>query len=127
MPRFRPSLLDPRRMIAVSTLETLHAILRGSGRHRSTDLSAAAAGPVNVGVSDHPILSRIGGVARVDPGPGGPLGIARISQSSYVAFELGPDGLEELPVELDHATTTLRIHRARAESVATPPHRVAPP
>ncbi len=116
MPRFRPSLLDPRRMIATSTLRTLHAILRGSGGHRLGDVATASAAPVTVNVPEHPILARIGGVARVDPGPGGPVGIARVSHSGFVAFELGPDGLAELPVEVDASLSTLRVHRAHATS-----------
>lgn len=99
-------------MIAVATLETVHAVLRGSGRHHLTQLTAAPTAPVTVNVRDHPILSRIGGVARVDPGPGGPVGIARISHSTFVAFELGPEGLAELPVEVDGSVSTLRVRRA---------------
>ena len=110
MPRFVPSQLDPQRMIADATLDTLRALLRGSGSHR---LSGGEPPPrVTVRVEDHPILDRIGGVARVDPGPGGAVGIARISRSSFVAFELGADGLRELPVKLDDGGATLRIDRA---------------
>lgn len=116
MPRFRPSVLDPRRMIATATLQTVHAILRGSGGHRLAAGATASVGPVTVSVPEHPILSRIGGVARVDPGPGGPVGIARVSHSGFVAFELGPDGLAELPVEVDASLSTLRVHRAHTAS-----------
>jgi hypothetical protein len=111
MPRFVPSELDPHRMIAAATLDTIRALLRGSGPHRRpTD-----AGPlprVTVRLEDHPILDRIGGVARVDPGPGGAVGIARVSRSSFVAFELGADGLHELPVQVDDLGSTLHIDRA---------------
>lgn len=110
MPRFVPSQLDPRRMIAAATLDTVRALLRGSGPHRC----AADDQPlprVTVRVQDHAILAQIGGVARVDPGPGGAVGIARVSRSTFVAFELGADGLHELPVDLDDDGATLSIER----------------
>lgn len=58
-------------------------------------------------------LGEVGGVARVDPGGDGrpPIDIARISRSSYVAFELGPAGLRELPVDVAPDGETLRIRR----------------
>jgi hypothetical protein len=110
MPRFLPSQIDPRRMIARATLDTLRDVLRGSGSHR------LAAAPecdrtVAVRLADHPILARIGGVVRVDPGPGGAIAIARIGGSCFVAFELGSDGLRELPVHIDPDAATLRILR----------------
>lgn len=108
MPRFVPSQLDPHRMIAAATLDTLRALLRGSGPHRADDQPLPR---VTVHVQDHPILDRIGGVARVDPGPGGAVGIARVSRSSFVAFELGADGLHELPVDVDERGTTLHVER----------------
>jgi len=110
MPRFVPSQLDPRRMIAAATLDTVRALLRGSGPHRC----AADDQPlprVTVRVHDHPILGRIGGVARVDPGPGGAVSIARVSRSSFVAFELGADGLHELPVDVEDGGSTLHVER----------------
>lgn len=110
MPRFVPSQLDPHRMIAATTLETLRALLRGSGPHRPP-VDDQPPPRVTVRVEDHPILGRIGGVARVDPGPGGAVGIARVSRSSFVAFELGADGLHELPVDLDDDGATLSIER----------------
>jgi hypothetical protein len=66
-----------------------------------------------VRVDDHPILGQIGGVARVDPGPGGAVGIARVSRSSFVAFELGAEGLHELPVDVDDRSGTLSIERTQ--------------
>lgn len=114
MPRFVPSQLDPRRMIAAATLDTVRALLRGSGPHRC----AADDHPlprVTVRVQDHPILGEIGGVARVDPGPGGAVGIARVSRSSFVAFELGADGLHELPVQVEQSGATLSIERRSVE------------
>ena len=113
MPRFVPSALDPRRMIAAATLETVRVMLRGSGPHRCAG-DEQPLPRVSVRVEDHPILDHIGGVARVDPGPGGAVGIARISRSSFVAFELGADGLHELPVELDEHGATLLIERSHA-------------
>jgi hypothetical protein len=112
MPRFVPSQLDPRRMIAAATLDTVRALLRGSGPHRCVPDDQPLP-RVTVRVHDHPILGRIGGVARVDPGPGGAVGIARVSRSSFVAFELGADGLHELPVEVEEDGSTLSIERAQ--------------
>lgn len=114
MPRFVPSQLDPRRMIAAATLDTVRALLRGSGPHRC----AADDQPlprVTVRVQDHAILAQIGGVARVDPGPGGAVGIARVSRSTFVAFELGADGLHELPVQIEQNGETLSIDRRSVE------------
>lgn len=111
MPLFVPSRLDPRRMIAAATLDTLRVLLRGSGPYRQPTAGGEPATPVTVRLPDHPILSRIGGAARVDPGPGGAVAIARISCSSFVAFELGSSGLRELPVELDANGTTLLVRR----------------
>ncbi len=110
MPRFVPSQLDPRRMIAAATLDTLRALLRGSGSHRCAPDDQPLP-RVTVRVQEHPILGCIGGVARVDPGPGGAVGIARVSRSSFVAFELGADGLHELPVDVDERGTTLHVER----------------
>jgi len=112
MPRFVPSQLDPHRMIAATTLDTLRALLRGSGSHRRPTEDQAPP-RVTVRVDDHPILGRIGGVARVDPGPGGAVGIARVSRSSFVAFELGAEGLHELPVDVDEHGATLSIVRTQ--------------
>lgn len=110
MPRFVPSQLDPHRMIASATLDTLRDILRGSGPHR---LATAPASDVTVVVplAEHPMLARIGGVVRIDPGPGGAIGIACVGRSSFVAFELGGNGLHELPVDVDARALSLRIHR----------------
>ena len=115
MPRFVPSQLDPHRMIAATTLDTLRALLRGSGPHR-TPADDEPPPRVTVRVEDHPILERIGGVARVDPGPGGAVGIARVSRSSFVAFELGAEGLHELPVDVDERGTTIHVDRASRQT-----------
>jgi len=39
------------------------------------------------------------------------VGIARVSRSSFVAFELGAEGLHELPVDVDERGTTLHVER----------------
>lgn len=111
MPRFVPSQLDPHRMIAAETLDTLRVLLRGSGSHRSPT-GEQPLPHLTVSVPDHAILTRIGGVARVDPGAGGAVGIARVGRCSFVAFELGAEGLHELAVEVDESGTTLRIDRS---------------
>ena len=59
MPRFVPSQLDPRRMIAAATLDTLRALLRGSGPHRAATDDCPPP-RVTIRVHDHPILDRIG-------------------------------------------------------------------
>lgn len=42
-------------------------------------------------------------------GGAGPVGIPRTGRASFVAFELGSDGLRELPVEAAEDGLTLRI------------------
>lgn len=110
MPRFVPSQLDPRRMIARATLETLRDVLRGSGSHRLAAAPTADA-TVVVRLAEHPMLARIGGVVRIDPGPGGAIAIARVGGTCFVAFEPGSGGLQELAVEVDRDAATLRIRR----------------
>ncbi len=121
MPRFVPSRVDPRRMIARVTLETLRAVLRGSGSRR-LDAPPGGEQTVEVRLGDHPMLARIGGIARIDPGPGGAIAIARIGGSCFAAFTLGADGLLELPVEVDADAAVLRILRPTltAETAAPP-------
>lgn len=111
MPRFVPSQLDPRRMIARTTLETLSAVLRGSGAHRLAPTPTSDV-TIEVRLADHPMLARIGGVVRVDPGAGGAIAVARIGGSCFVAFEQGSEGLHELSVELDPEGHRLLVHRS---------------
>jgi len=102
--------LDPRKMIAIPTRDAVLALLlahlSASPPHR-----AAPDGTVTVWVSEHPSLEAVGGIVRVDDGPRGPLGIARIGRTSFVAYQLDDQGLRELPVEVDLDDGALRVRR----------------
>jgi hypothetical protein len=100
-----PTDLDPRKMIAVPTLNAVRAVLsRGPQWWRAQPLA-----PITVKVDDHPLLTEVGGVARVADGPGGGVAVARIGRTSFVAYRLDDEGLRELRVQLDEARGTLRV------------------
>ena len=109
--RWVPSELDPHKMIAVPTLDAVRALLRAPIK-ASPPAGPASDGSVIVRVDAHPSLGQVGGIARVDDRARGPLGIARIGRTSYVAFQLGPEGLRQLPVDLDEDEVTLRVQHA---------------
>lgn len=91
-----PTELDPHHMIAEPTLQAVRALLQ--------DAPGGVQAPVSVPLEDYPVLAEVGGVARVDS-----LGVARISRTSFVAFEMAIDGMHEVPVQLDPAAGTLTI------------------
>ena len=98
--KWLPTTLDPRKMIAEPTLNALRVLLGSTaGRRRNTTGAGVA-----VRLQDYPVLGEVGGVTRVES-----VGVARIGSSSYVAYEIGDEGLKELPVSVDSATGTLRI------------------
>jgi hypothetical protein len=102
-----PTELEPRRMIAVPTLEAVRALLRAhaAGVHRVSRGGAT----VSLRVDEHAALSEVGGVARVEGGARGAVAIARIGRTSFVAYQLEPQGLRELPVEVDPADGCLLV------------------
>lgn len=102
-----PTELEPRRMIAVPTLEAVRALLRAhtAGVHRASQGGAT----VSVRVDEHAALAEVGGVARVEGGARGAVAIARIGRTSFVAYQLEPEGLRELPVEVEAADGSLRV------------------
>lgn len=106
-----PTELDPRKMIAVPTRDAVLALLRAR-RAATMSHDATADGTVTVRVTEHPALDQVGGIVRVDDGPRGPLGIARIGRTSFVAYQLDIHGLRELPVEVDSDAGSLRVRRA---------------
>lgn len=106
--RWVPTELEPRRMIAVTTLDAVRALLRAQAAGREPH--PPVEGTVTVRVAEHPPLGLVGGVARVDDGTRG-VAIARISSSTFVAYQLEAQGLRELPVEVDGATGSLRVRR----------------
>ena len=109
--RWVPSELDPHKMIAVPTLDAVRTLLRAPIQ-ASPPAGSAPDGSVIVRVDAHTSLGQVGGITRVDDHARGPLGIARIGSTSYVAFQLGPEGLRQLPVDLDEDEVTLRVQRA---------------
>lgn len=102
--------LDPRKMIAIPTRDALLALLLAH-LSASPPHHATPDGTVTVRVSEHPALASVGGIVRVDDGRRGPLGIARIGRTSFVAYQLDEHGLRELPVELDASQGALRVRR----------------
>jgi len=100
--------LDPRKMIAIPTRDAVLALLLAHVS-ASPPHHAMQDGTVTVRVSEHPSLGEVGGIVRVDDGPRGPLGIARIGRTSFVAYQLDSQGLRELPVEVDDADGSLRV------------------
>jgi hypothetical protein len=106
--RWVPTELDPHKMIAVPTLDAvrtlLYAHLTASRPHDSMP-----DGSVIVRVDEHASLGEVGGVVRVDDRARGPLGIARIGRTSFVAFQLSADGLRQVPVDVDEDAGTLRV------------------
>ena len=109
--RWVPTDLDPRKMIAVSTLDAVRTLLRAP-LLAAPPLATTPDGGVIVRVGDLPPLHAVGGVVRVDDRACGPVGIARIGRTSFVAFRLAADGLRQVPVELDEAAGTLRVQAA---------------
>ena len=114
-----PTALDPHKMIAEPTLQAVRTLLRGSGEAAPASGWKAAEEGVTVRIQDHPVLSEVGGVARVDSGPQAAVGVARIGRASYVAYEMTEQGLRELPVEVDPAGNMLRITQQRRRTEAS--------
>ena len=116
-----PTQLDPRKMIAVPTLALVRAYLKDAAAAPTGTLSGDA--NVTARVQDLPALYRIGGVARIDGGPRGPVAVARISRATFVAYEPAGEGaaaeLRELPVEVEATTGALRVLRG---ADLRPPH-----
>lgn len=93
-----PTELDPHHMIAEPTLQAVRALLQ--------DASGGVTAPVSVPLENYPVLAEVGGVVRVESLG---VGVARISRTSFVAFEMAVDGMHEVPVQLDQAGGTLTI------------------
>jgi hypothetical protein len=108
--RWVPTELDPSKMIAVPTLEAVRAVLRGQAEARSRQ--RAHGGVIEVRVDDHPPLTEVGGVARIDRGPAGGVAVARIGRTSFVAYRLDAGALHELPVAVDATAGTLSVEVA---------------
>jgi hypothetical protein len=105
-----PTELDPTKTIAVPTRDALLSLLRAR-LAAAVPHQSASDGTVTVRVSEHPSLREVGGIVRVDDGRRGPLGIARIGRSSFVAYQLDSQGLREVPVEVDARAGSLRVRR----------------
>jgi hypothetical protein len=108
--RWLPTELDPKRMIAERTLEAVRALLRAQAVYAGTRVSGG--GTVLVRVEEHAPLNEVGGVARVTDGGSGAVAVARIGRGSFVAYQLEPQGLRELPVEIDATDGSLRVQCA---------------
>jgi len=114
------SIFRPGYKVARPTLLALGRLLRGEA---ARDGSPAAPAPeVSAGeaipLSAVPGLADIGGVAKVETGDS-ELGIARVGRNSFVGFRLSDAELEEVAVEYDDQTGTLRISGAEPTPPAT--------
>lgn len=114
------SIFRPGYKVARPTLLALGRLLRGEA---ARDGSPAAPAPeVSAGeaipLSAVPGLADIGGVAKVETGDA-ELGIARVGRNSFVGFRLSDAELEEVAVEYDDQTGTLRISGAEPRPPAT--------
>lgn len=105
--RWIPTELDPRKMIASPTLDAVRALLRAHAAMGSRTAQPGAR--VRVRVEEHPPLSEVGGVARVDDGSRGAVAVARIGRTSFVAYRLDAAGLRQLPVDLDPHDGSLEV------------------
>jgi hypothetical protein len=108
--RWVPTELDPHKMIAEPTLNAVRTLL-GAQLEASPPAGSTPDGSVIVRVDAHASLGQVGGVVRVDDRVRGPVGIARIGRTSFVAFQLSAEGLRQVPVHLDEDAGTLRVQR----------------
>ena len=111
--------LDPLWIVAAVALQLVSVgagVVRWRALLRAQAVFAGArtsqGGSVLVRVADHAALGEVGGVARVDDGARGAVAVARIGRTCFVAYQLDPHGLRELPVEVDATGASLRVQCA---------------
>lgn len=108
------SIFRPGYKVARPTLLALGRLLRGEAARDGTPPSPAPA--VSSGdaipLSTVPALADIGGVARIETEDHSQLGIARVGRTSFVGFRLSDAELQEVAIDYDDQTGTLRISGA---------------
>ncbi len=108
------SIFRPGYKVARPTLLQLGRLLRGEPA-RDGSLPAPApevASGEAIPLSAVPGLADIGGVAKVETEDHSELGIARVGRTSFVGYRLSDAELEEVAIEYDDQTGTLRISGA---------------
>lgn len=104
------SIFHPDRKIAGATIAALRALLRS--RHSTPAPATPASLPaqtVRVRLAEVPDLGEVGGIARVEAGAGGAIGVARVGRNSFVGYRLTGEELEEVPVDVDETAGELHI------------------
>jgi hypothetical protein len=94
-------------MIAIPTLDAIRALLRAQAAERSRRRSTTPT--LKIRLDEHPPLTEVGGVARIERGAEGDVAVARIGRTSFVAYRLDEAGLRQLRVDLDVAAGTLSV------------------
>lgn len=114
------SIFRPGYKVARPTLLALGRLLRGEAARDGTP-----AGPASevsgeaIPLSAVPALADIGGVAKIETGDHAELGIARVGRTSFVGFRLSDEELEEVAIDYDDQTGTLRISGPEPRPPAT--------
>lgn len=105
------SVFRPGYKVARPTILALGRLLRGEASRDGTPPPPASevASVDAIPLSAVPALADIGGVAKIETGDHAELGIARVGRTSFVGFRLSDAELEEVPVEYDDQTGTLRV------------------
>lgn len=108
------SIFRPGYKVARPTLLQLGRLLRGEPARDGTAPAPAQEVPAGdaIPLSAVPGLADIGGVARVETEDHSQLGIARVGRTSFVGFRLSDAELEEVAIDYDAQTGTLRISGA---------------
>jgi len=115
------SIFRPGYKVARPTLLALGRLLRGeAARDGSPPAPASEVSSVDaIPLSAVPGLADIGGVAKIETGDHAELGIARVGRTSFVGFRLSDAELEEVAVDYDDQTGTLRISGAEPRPPAS--------
>ena len=110
-PSWVHSLFNHERKVARPTLSALNALLGGGTADPAIGVHVAPlfGGPSAVDLAGVPALLEIGGVARIEAPGEAPLAVARVGRRSFVGYRLDADGLAEVPIELNEASTRLVI------------------
>ena len=109
------SIYRPGYKVARSTLKSLGRILSGA-RQEDVTPPLAEAGPTGenaIALTQVPALNEVGGVAKVETADHTTIGVARVGRTSFVGFRLDKEALEEVEVQYDDQSATLRISGAQ--------------
>jgi hypothetical protein len=94
-----------QKVVAGRTLMALKAVLREA----ISAPGVPGTSQVLVPLAEHAALGEVGGIVQL-PGPGSPIAVARIGRTSYVAYRLSDNLLEELALDYDEAAGAIVVH-----------------